>query len=41
VEAAQTVPPEEAPKTGRLVLLAGLAALLLIGVFGFRKLRRS
>ena len=39
IEPAQTVPAEEA-RTGGLVLLGGLT-LLLIGVFGFRRLRRS
>jgi len=39
IEPAQTVPAEE-PPTGGLVLL-GVLTLLLIGVFGFRRLRRS
>jgi len=41
VEQPQTVPLEEPAGTSGLVIFAGLAALLLIGVFGFRKLRRS
>jgi len=42
VELAQTAPPAEPPKTGSpVLLLVGLFALLLIAVFGYRKLRHS